>query len=404
MNPMQSALLDASPTASFAIDTSDTLEQRLAAARPRLLRLARLFAIPHEAADDIAQDTMLAAWRAVATLRDPERFDSWLDGICRNMCRRYLRSSATHVAHAQPLPTDEQIGVEGLDESAAETILDELAREEQVVLLDRAMTRLSPAARQAVAACYLAERPAAEVAPSLGLSVNALEVRLTRARRHLRAIFDGPLRAEAETLGLVAPRSTPTAPRHETRVWCPLCGARRLVATIDRATGDAHFLCLRCASREQEHIVGSRQPALVANVKSYKALLTRQLMALTTYYHRGLAKEPLPCVWCGGEARLHTHTPAEVPDALPARYGLHIICSSCGLTDVTDLGRFTLDLPATQRFWRAHPRIHILPEREITWACQPALLTLVMSVASQARLEVIYAPDRFTVLATQSVA
>src|SRR5262249_48776587 len=67
------------------------VEWRMAAACPRLLRLARAQGVPPDSADDVAQETLLEAWRHLAALSASEGFDAWLTAICRNVCRRYLR-------------------------------------------------------------------------------------------------------------------------------------------------------------------------------------------------------------------------------------------------------------------------------------------------------------------------
>jgi DNA-directed RNA polymerase specialized sigma24 family protein len=69
-------------TRSGAATADAEFDQLLSAARPRLHRIARSQGLAHEAADDIAQETLVEAWRHLEQLRDPTRFDAWLiDGI-----------------------------------------------------------------------------------------------------------------------------------------------------------------------------------------------------------------------------------------------------------------------------------------------------------------------------------
>src|SRR5262247_3424023 len=84
---------------------AQNLETLLAAARPRLLSLAYLQGVPSEAAEDVVQETLLTAWRQLDTLRAPERFDAWLDGICRHRCQMQARSTRAALAH-QIAPAD----------------------------------------------------------------------------------------------------------------------------------------------------------------------------------------------------------------------------------------------------------------------------------------------------------
>src|SRR6187431_444229 len=55
---------------------------------PRTYRIA--MAILGSEADAV-QDAWLAAWRQLPTLRDPARFDGWLDQILVNACRMSIR-------------------------------------------------------------------------------------------------------------------------------------------------------------------------------------------------------------------------------------------------------------------------------------------------------------------------
>jgi DNA-directed RNA polymerase specialized sigma24 family protein len=77
-----------------ARDTFDPfdLSARLANARPRLTRLAYLRGISPDDAEDLVQEALLTAWRTIDRLRDPRRFDAWLDGILRNYCRRHVEA------------------------------------------------------------------------------------------------------------------------------------------------------------------------------------------------------------------------------------------------------------------------------------------------------------------------
>src|SRR6185437_12343356 len=192
----------ASTAAAFAGD----LNSRFAAARPRLARLARLSGATADQAEDTAQETLLTAWRSLDHLRDATRFDAWLDGICRNLCRRAARQSASERAHLAITTTtpgtadgmDEASGSGGIEQIADnDDPLDELSRRELAALVGNALGHLNLAAREAVSLRYLADVPADEAAARLGLTINTLEARLSRARKQLRAALNGPLREQA---------------------------------------------------------------------------------------------------------------------------------------------------------------------------------------------------------------
>ena len=75
------------------------LENLLKAAEPRLAQLAQRFGVPPDVVGDVVQETLVAAWQNLAHLRSPSNFESWLDGICRNMSRRWARAQSTTDLH-----------------------------------------------------------------------------------------------------------------------------------------------------------------------------------------------------------------------------------------------------------------------------------------------------------------
>ena len=106
-------------TTSHAALLAD-MEQLFTEARPRLLRLARLNGMATDVADDVVQETMMEAWRHLDNLRDPQRFDAWLGGICRNICRRQAKDLANTVARHEPLPHLLPDTSDGEDESCVD--------------------------------------------------------------------------------------------------------------------------------------------------------------------------------------------------------------------------------------------------------------------------------------------
>jgi RNA polymerase sigma-70 factor (ECF subfamily) len=400
-----------------AIHLHPAVERRMAAARPRLVRLARLQGVAEEGAEDVVQETLLEAWRSLDALHSPERFDAWLDGICRNVCRRWARTHATQVARAQPLA---ELTIHAAEDANLETDLPDsqafdpeeaLTRQELATLLDRALDHLHPSVREPLVLRYIAELPTAAISARLGLSVGAVEVRLHRGRRELREVLGGALRAEAEAFDIWSdPRpcardvdgqdAGPGAGgvgRRETRIWCPLCGAQRLTAEIDWATGDARYWCATCG-----HFAGAGGPELVAGVRSYKPILSRVLTVLTECYTRGLATGEAPCA-CGRIARVEPRLPDDAPTEAIEEIGgwpaVCIHCPICGSTSGADIARLTADRRETQRFWRAHPRMRILLPRELEVGGVPALAMTVESVTDGARLDVIWARETLDVLA-----
>src|SRR5690242_19331361 len=101
----------------------------------------RLFGIAHrilrdiERAEDALQDALVIAWRDLPDLRDPDRFDFWIQRLLANMCIEHARRDRRRYAKLQMLPLDGQ------------TAPDEIAGVVDRDLVDRAFRRLRPEER-----------------------------------------------------------------------------------------------------------------------------------------------------------------------------------------------------------------------------------------------------------------
>ena len=70
----------------------------------RLLVIARLILHDEAAAEDATQETLVAAWRHIKGLRDPDRFDAWLHRLLVNACHREARRGRSRSSHEIHLP------------------------------------------------------------------------------------------------------------------------------------------------------------------------------------------------------------------------------------------------------------------------------------------------------------
>src|SRR5262245_36156431 len=57
----------------------------------RLYAIARLILRDQAQAEDATQEALVAAWRDLAALREPDRFDAWLHRLLVRACYRELR-------------------------------------------------------------------------------------------------------------------------------------------------------------------------------------------------------------------------------------------------------------------------------------------------------------------------
>jgi len=147
---------------------------------PRILNLAaRLLGDPVEA-EDVAQETMLRVWKQSAKWKPGQaKFDTWIYRVGLNLCYdRLRRRRETPVETFPEMVDDGPAPDRGL--LAAETG----ARVQQVLM------RLPQRQREAIVLCHYQELGNIEAAQLMGISVEALESLLSRARRTLRASLE----------------------------------------------------------------------------------------------------------------------------------------------------------------------------------------------------------------------
>ncbi|HJT55567.1 MAG TPA: RNA polymerase sigma factor, partial [Ktedonobacteraceae bacterium] len=132
--------------------------------RQRLARLAQARGIEPHTIDDVVQETLLEAWSHLERLHTPAGFSLWIDEICRNVCRRAAHRREVDLLRRAPLsspaPDEEEPDLLAqLPAPEAFDPLEELSRQDMLLLLDRALGTLPPAVRQLIELCYLRELP-----------------------------------------------------------------------------------------------------------------------------------------------------------------------------------------------------------------------------------------------------
>ena len=129
-----------------------------------------------DAAEDAAQEALVAAYLKLESLPEPQKFGPWLRTIAANQCRMWLRHQRRQVAF------DEEMAVVDPAPSPAEQVL---VRERRQRIM-AAVSRLSRLQQQAVVLFYLEGLSLKRIAAFLDVAVPAIEQRLYRARRHLK--------------------------------------------------------------------------------------------------------------------------------------------------------------------------------------------------------------------------
>ncbi|CAG4911952.1 ECF RNA polymerase sigma factor SigW [Paraburkholderia gardini] len=149
---------------------------------PRLLSLATRMLRDRMEAEDVAQEAFVRIWKQAPRWKTGEaRFDTWLHRVVLNLCYdRLRRHREDPMADDLPDPVDPA--------ALPDARLEAHARDERV---RAALAQLPARQREALVLNYYQELSNIEAAALMGITVDALESLLARARRNLRTLLAG---------------------------------------------------------------------------------------------------------------------------------------------------------------------------------------------------------------------
>jgi RNA polymerase sigma factor (sigma-70 family) len=377
---------------------TDTLsfQDRLEAERPRIVRLCTYWLGDGTNAEDAAQEVFIEAWRHIGDLRDAHAFRGWLSGIARNVCARWGRTRQRKLRRIVDIAIDTETIESG--DRAEDTVTVELERDELATLLDRALALLPEDARAILVQKYLEEAPNEEIATYLGLNPNATAVRLHRGKMALRTVLATHFAEESATMGLVTANNT----WQKTSIWCPSCGDKRLVGKWD-----SHEFILRCPTCHEEpntFHAQTRSNLLFQGLKGFRPALTRFTTSMNDFFMSAILTRTARCQRCQRPTPLRKGFPHYAPASVHAYRGLHVYCDYCGAGSYETLDDLALGLPEGRAFFRTHPHIHVLPQREIEYEGTPALVVGYASHVESATFHVIVNGDTYEVLSVPGIS
>jgi RNA polymerase sigma factor (sigma-70 family) len=353
-----------------------------------------------DAAEDLAQETLVEAWRNHHKLRDLDKSKPWLAAIARNICQRWGRARGREAARlAGASATMQSEPLDQLDLLPDEVDLErDLERSELIALLDRALALLPHDTRDIVVAHYVEGLPQAEIAARLGLTENTIAVRLYRGRRALRQLLVNDLRQDAAEYGFTAPAADDWS---ETRIWCPECGRSRLLARFEPTQGELSLRCAACGDVVDNYLLQHRSRlGLFSNLRAYKPALNRVMEWADGYYRGGLEAGVARCTACGRLASMQVVGAANALDGPRDLYGVRLLCG-CQAENHCSIAGLALYIHEGRRFWREHPRIRIQPLREAEICGRPAAVVTYASLNESAYLDVAFARDTLRILHIQ---
>lgn len=130
-----------------------------------------------ETARDLAQEVALRAWRKLGGLRDTRTFPAWIRRIAANAARDHLRRAA--VRREDELDVALSLEGGGDPHDRAERLAEVRLMLAALVEEDDEVVRILVARAEGV--------PGEKIAGSMGITADALKMRVMRARKRLRA-------------------------------------------------------------------------------------------------------------------------------------------------------------------------------------------------------------------------
>ncbi len=164
---------------------------------PALLRVARRFMHSEEDARDALQDAFISAFRSIGAFEESAQISTWLHRIVINACLMRLRTQRRHPEEdiEKYLPKFLEDGHQAEPSApwceTAETVLQ---RTELCGLVRRCIEQLPDTYRVVLLLRDIEELPTEDVAQMLGVTPNAVKIRLHRGRQALRALLDPHMR------------------------------------------------------------------------------------------------------------------------------------------------------------------------------------------------------------------
>jgi RNA polymerase sigma factor (sigma-70 family) len=338
--------------------------------RRRLVRLCAVLSGDRCAAEDLAQETLLEAWRNLHKLYDARGAEPWLAAIARNVCRRWAHRRGRELA---VVPLDVDVAADDLDNA--------LDHDELTELLDRALSVLPPETREILVHRYVHETPTAEIGGRFGLSPDAVSMRLARGREALRRV----LADEAACEGW-----------HRTRVWCD-CGQARLELLRQSAPERVTFRCPACTTQAAASAFRLENPVfarLLDGLVRPTAILRRTAEWAQQYFAAGVGGT-VDCTRCGRAVPLRRYVRDR--DGLRSD-GLFAACPGCGEQVSSSIRGLFVGIPEVRRFRREHSRSRTLPQRELAFAGRAAIVVRHENMLGSAGVDVVFSRDTLRML------
>ena len=155
----------------------EAFEELVVRYRPAVVRLARTIVGAGDA-EDVAQDSLLLAFKALPGIEEPRKFPAWLSAITRN---RALRLSKTETAH-----TSKRVALDEALLEKIEALARPLADKERDQSMIEALDSLPADYAMPLRLRFLDEMPLNRIAAFMGVPLSTVKWRIHHGKKLLR--------------------------------------------------------------------------------------------------------------------------------------------------------------------------------------------------------------------------
>jgi RNA polymerase sigma-70 factor (ECF subfamily) len=137
-----------------------------------------------DVAEELAQETLYRAFKALSSLAEPEKFGHWICGIAVRVCLDHLKSKRARATVPMSALGEDVTFDDFPDEHEPHAADPEL--DEELAKLMQEVNRLPAKHREALMLYYYQDCTYDDLARTLGVSAATINARLTQARQMLR--------------------------------------------------------------------------------------------------------------------------------------------------------------------------------------------------------------------------
>jgi RNA polymerase sigma-70 factor (ECF subfamily) len=156
----------------------EAFEELVVRYRPAVVRLARTI-VGTDYAEDVAQESLLLAFKALPSIEEPQKFAAWLSAITRHRALRFSKSEDRHVSKRVAL--DEAL-IDKI-EALARPLADKERDEEMMKALDDLPSDYAMPLRLR----FLDDMPLNRIAAFMGIPLSTVKWRIHHGKKLLRA-------------------------------------------------------------------------------------------------------------------------------------------------------------------------------------------------------------------------